>query len=130
MLTDFGFSKPCHNIGTEISSQKRGTQCYRSPELSRDGKFSFATDMWAFGCVFLEVALTGVRSAFRYDGEGQSYLQNSDKFPRLRWSENKALSMDEITEINRVAEGCLDGDPARRPIAKTLYQHLSNLNWG
>ncbi|KAF2307191.1 hypothetical protein GH714_025435 [Hevea brasiliensis] len=59
-LADFGLAKAvdeeCHDL--------RGTTRYMSPELVRDKKIGYATDIWAFGCAVLEM-LTG-KPAWEY----------------------------------------------------------------
>ncbi|KAF2307198.1 hypothetical protein GH714_025395 [Hevea brasiliensis] len=59
-LADFGLAKAvdeeCHDM--------RGTTRYMSPELVREKKIGYATDIWAFGCAVLEM-LTG-KPAWEY----------------------------------------------------------------
>jgi len=131
VLTDFGFSKPYHGFETQISSQKSGTQCYRAPELSSSGQFSVHTDMWAFGCILLEVARTGIgNTAFSHDGEAQLYIHDPvNRFPGLVYGVNNALDQAQIAELNGVARLCLDPDPGNRPMAEFLHQNLCRLNW-
>ncbi|XP_052731851.1 uncharacterized protein LOC108330412 isoform X2 [Vigna angularis] len=57
-LCDFGSAKELKNISTHSSSvplAKRGTPCYMAPELFEDvGIYSYASDLWALGCVLYE----------------------------------------------------------------------------
>ena len=52
-LADFGSSR----LATEVESQRVPmTRKYAAPELIRDGAFSKGSDVFALGCVFLEMA--------------------------------------------------------------------------
>ncbi|KAG9129215.1 hypothetical protein Leryth_006477 [Lithospermum erythrorhizon] len=58
-LCDFGLSRKLDDISkipsTELPQAKRGTPCYMAPELFQDGGVhSYASDLWALGCVLYE----------------------------------------------------------------------------
>ncbi|CAH2072418.1 unnamed protein product [Thlaspi arvense] len=54
-LCDFGLSRKLDDITKSPSSGKRGTPYYMAPELYEDGGVhSFASDLWALGCVLFE----------------------------------------------------------------------------
>ena len=134
LLGDFGFSKPCHGFGNEITTtQRHGTQCYRAPELVRretKGTFSQKTDMWAFGCVLLNVASTGRKSAFRWDEEALVYEGNPDQlFPALQQWENPLLTEEQLSQINRVVRRCLEPVAQLRPEAADIYNEMLWWNW-
>ncbi|XP_044484425.1 serine/threonine-protein kinase RUNKEL-like [Mangifera indica] len=58
-LCDFGLARKLNEISKTPSSMlpqaKRGTPCYMAPELFEDGGVhSYASDLWALGCVLYE----------------------------------------------------------------------------
>jgi serine/threonine-protein kinase ULK4 len=62
-LCDFGLSKKLTDLNKEDTEAgengkpKSGTPYYMAPELfSDEGVYSFASDMWALGCVLFELA--------------------------------------------------------------------------
>jgi len=57
----FGLSRKITAVatanGTPAQLSRRGTPCYMAPEMfTQDGVHSFATDLWALGCVLYECA--------------------------------------------------------------------------
>lgn len=58
-LCDFGLARKLSDISktpcAQLPQAKRGTPCYMAPELFQDGGVhSYASDMWALGCVLFE----------------------------------------------------------------------------
>ncbi|CAN8255898.1 unnamed protein product [Cochlearia groenlandica] len=54
-LCDFGLARKLDEISKSPSAGKRGTPYYMAPELYEDGGVhSFASDLWALGCVLYE----------------------------------------------------------------------------
>ncbi|CAA7061903.1 unnamed protein product [Microthlaspi erraticum] len=54
-LCDFGLARKLDDITQSPSTGKRGTPYYMAPELYEDGGVhSFASDLWALGCVLYE----------------------------------------------------------------------------
>ncbi|KAL0672734.1 hypothetical protein Bca4012_000715 [Brassica carinata] len=54
-LCDFGLARKLDDITKSPSTGKRGTPYYMAPELYEDGGVhSFASDLWALGCVLYE----------------------------------------------------------------------------
>ncbi|CAH8381426.1 unnamed protein product [Eruca vesicaria subsp. sativa] len=54
-LCDFGLARKLDDIAKSPSMGKRGTPYYMAPELYEDGGVhSFASDLWALGCVLYE----------------------------------------------------------------------------
>ncbi|GAB4843549.1 hypothetical protein Ancab_013512 [Ancistrocladus abbreviatus] len=58
-LCDFGLARKlgeiCKTPSSSLPQAKRGTPCYMAPELFQDGSVhSFASDLWALGCVLYE----------------------------------------------------------------------------
>jgi len=58
-IGDFGISKVQTTQGPLTDSSRLGSPSYMAPEVCTDGLYSFASDMWALGCVLYEMcALT------------------------------------------------------------------------
>ena len=125
-LADFGSTKP----GEGSSTGRFGTACYRDPELINKGHYSEKTDIWAFGCVLLEVARTGRGYAFKYDEEALEYAktQSRDLLPQLLGSENPSLTETQVEWFNQVVEQCLKPIPEKRYTSEDLYQMFTRWN--
>jgi len=63
-ISDFGLASQSKStlVGT---SQARGTNGYRAPELLVDEKYSSKSDMWALGCILFQMFMR--KKAFKYD---------------------------------------------------------------
>ncbi len=84
-----------------------GTAAYMSPEQARGKVVDKRTDIWAFGCVLIEM-LTGTR-AFAGDDVTDTIVSVVSKEPD--WS---ALPPGLPVGIRRLLRRCLDKDPKRR----------------
>ena len=67
-IADFGFSTDAAS-GVFVSEMRRGTPCYRAPELLLFSTYNDHVDIWALGCVFYEL-ICG-RPAFGGDSDGE-----------------------------------------------------------
>ena len=65
-IADFGFSTDAAS-GVMVSEMRRGTPCYRAPELLLFSTYNDRVDIWALGDVFYEL-ICG-RPAFAGDGD-------------------------------------------------------------
>ncbi|EXB74817.1 Serine/threonine-protein kinase ULK4 [Morus notabilis] len=109
-LCDFGLARRLNEISKVPSSSlpqaKRGTPCYMAPELFEDGGVhSYASDLWALGCVLYE-CYTGIPPFI-----GREFTQLvksilSDPTPPLRGSPSRPF----VNLINSL----LVKDPAER----------------
>ncbi len=54
-IGDFGISKRLNNTG-ELAKTAIGTPYYLSPEICRQKRYSFKSDVWSLGCVLYEMA--------------------------------------------------------------------------
>ena len=122
VLTDFGFSKPLE--GRE-SSGRFGSDGYRAPELTASetrGQYSDKTDIWAFGCVLMELASTKRRKAFDDDWVARMYARGSPQhpLPQLENVENPALEQPALDFFNEVLTMCFEPRPEDRPLAHIL----------
>jgi eukaryotic-like serine/threonine-protein kinase len=82
-----------------------GTAAYMSPEQARGKTLDKRSDIWAFGCVLLEM-LTG-RSAFARDSVSDTIVAILEREPD--WG-----SLDVPAGIRRLVQRCLEKDPNRR----------------
>lgn len=56
-LGDFGSAQFLVNLIHNQNQKKKGTPCYMAPELFElGGVYSFASDLWALGCILYELA--------------------------------------------------------------------------
>ncbi|CAH1451771.1 unnamed protein product [Lactuca virosa] len=88
-LCDFGLSRKLSDISKTPSSllpqAKRGTPCYMAPELFHDGGVhSYASDLWALGCVLYECYSGNPSRTF---ANLVSSLLIKDPTDRIQWSE-------------------------------------------
>jgi len=68
-LADFGASAVVATNAASALQSKVGTQCYYSPERGRSQVYGVKSDMWALGCVLLELLrLQRLRGALWDDG--------------------------------------------------------------
>lgn len=135
VLTDFGFSKLY--CGEQFSSERSGSEGYRAPELTNPktlGQYSDKTDIWAFGCLLMELASTKKRKAFLHDWGANMYANGSEDhpLPQLQKSDNPELDDGVLAFINGVIRRCFKVNPENRPSAEKLHDLVkcwANLRW-
>jgi formylglycine-generating enzyme required for sulfatase activity len=108
-LIDFGLAKPVPGSpaarSVSMSAGLIGTPRYMSPEQIRGETPTFAADMWAFGCILVEL-LTG-RPAFESDNImalGHEIMTREVRFDQA----------EVPPEVRDFLKRCLQRDPARR----------------
>jgi serine/threonine protein kinase len=131
LLTDFGFTKPFK--GQTHSSGRFGSERYRAPELTNDNTFSDKTDIWAFGCLLVELSSTGRLSAFKDDWAAARYAKEEEGFnlPCLQSRHNPVLGKKSLERINILMSWCFRPKPQDRPVARTLLAYFESWakNW-
>lgn len=120
LLNEYGTLKLCNfrlarrvptaSNASKASQLKRGSPCYMAPELyHQEGVHSYASDLWALGCVLFELA-TGrppfVSNSFQQ--LVQSIMHETPKLP--------------------ASFGAADGDPARTQAFRDLLDGLLQKN--
>ena len=111
-ISDFGLAK---QLSTAISklSNRGGTLHYFSPEQARGEKYSFPVDMWAAGCIILEIVLGEV-------------------LKEPLWPESKARELHNMLQtaacvnpmLAKQASNLLQQDPSKRTKSWDLYSLL------
>ena len=76
-IADFGFSTDATSVYM-VSEMRRGTLCYRAPELLLFSTYNDRVDIWALGCVLYE-RICG-RAVFGGDGDWEinKYAQHAN----------------------------------------------------
>ncbi len=123
-VLDFGLAKaiaaaagespdfdPAHSQSITVHGTRHGvilgTAAYMSPEQARGKRIDKRTDIWAFGCVLLEM-LTG-RRAFGGETTSDVIAAIIERAPNL-----DQLPASTPPQVRRVIERCLEKDPKRR----------------
>ena len=110
-LGDFGVAKRLSHVN-DLANTVVGTPLYMSPELCAGKPYTYAADVWALGCVVLELALGG-KKAFESRGYGELLVKISrnDYAPvPSRYSRPFAALVGSM----------LAPDPRERPAAEAL----------
>lgn len=113
-LGDFGIAKSLSDV--EIATTCVGTPAYLSPELVQDIPYSYASDMWALGCLMFE--LLTLRRAF----DANNLLSLFNKISR--GERNGVMDVNEVysSKLKRIIDGLLTVDPESRFSATQLLQ--------
>ena len=113
-IGDFGIAKALERED-DLAVTRVGTPLYMSPELVTGQPYTYASDVWALGCVAYELASGGKR-AF-----------DADSLPQLMC---KVMTCDYppvpshfSRQFERVVGSMLDPDPHERPTAAALLRH-------
>lgn len=124
-ITDFGLTFEGTSRIKYTTQNSRGTQGYRAIELVRVGELGFitkASDIWALGCIFYELAYQV--KAFSDDIAAYDYVYNTRTLKGP-----KPLEMDERTTATtrELIRRNLEVDWWKRPTAKDVLQLLDSL---
>ncbi len=103
-ILDFGLATSSHHT---VDGALIGTTSYMSPEQLRGDPVDKRADIWAFGCVYLEM-LTG-EPAFRRQSNGSPTAVIADDTPR--WDLIPRVVPAGVTAM---LKRCLDEDPRKR----------------
>jgi serine/threonine protein kinase len=114
-VADFGISTEGTSITALKTTQSRGTDGYRAPELIHEGRYSNKVDIWALGCILYLLA-TGKSPFFRdWDVLKYSYHPNMALFELPGKPAEWGAVIDLITLM-------LSTEPSRRPAATAIYE--------
>lgn len=94
----------------------------------KENEYSDKTDIWAFGCVMMEVASSGRQMAFSDDYIAAKYNEGAAGFalPQLKAEDNKALDENSIWYFNSLIGLCLQREPKNRPSAIRLLKSMES----
>ncbi|KAL0351337.1 UNVERIFIED_CONTAM: Wall-associated receptor kinase [Sesamum calycinum] len=138
-VSDFGASRLVPLDHTQLSTMVQGTFGYLDPEYMQTNQLTEKSDVYSFGVVLLEL-LTG-RKAITFDKPEEeknlanfflSVLKRERLFQVL---DDNILGDDrnireQITEVARLAQGCLNVKGEERPSMKEVAMELEGLRHG
>eukprot|EP00242_Pyramimonas_sp_CCMP2087_P011404 CAMPEP_0198216744 /NCGR_PEP_ID=MMETSP1445-20131203/59418_1 /TAXON_ID=36898 /ORGANISM="Pyramimonas sp., Strain CCMP2087" /LENGTH=458 /DNA_ID=CAMNT_0043893129 /DNA_START=323 /DNA_END=1699 /DNA_ORIENTATION=- len=105
MLGDFGFATYLPKE-SEYLTQIVGTPNYMGPELVQQQRYSFPADVWALGCVLVEMAtLKPAFEAFDLEGLGKKVLESPPPTLPKQYSE----------DMRSLVRRLLTKEPSQRP---------------
>jgi len=114
-IGDFGSSHTLKECRTFVTSPVVGTPYYMSPELCSDGTYSFASDIWALGCILYE--MTALRTPF--DGPSLPKL-----VANILEGEIPAISCTYSKDLQKLCRQMLSRSRVLRPSSAALI-HVS-----
>jgi serine/threonine protein kinase len=121
-ITDFGLASEGTSRRLHTTKYAISTECYRAPELLRDGTtYNNKADIWSMGCILYEIAIG--HKPFKMDWGAIEYL--SSREPLLLPIElivARSLTQD----ISSILLDMLGRDPGLRPSARDLCELFYN----
>jgi len=112
-LGDFGISKVLQGSSSNKEQTTIGTPYYFSPEICNERVYSFASDIWALGCILYELA------ALHVPFEAQNILGLISKITEGR---PEPLPQVFSTDLRMLCRELLHRDHSRRPSAEIIAQ--------
>ncbi|CEL99612.1 unnamed protein product [Vitrella brassicaformis CCMP3155] len=109
---DFGISKVLEST-MAFAQTTIGTPYYLSPEICKEQPYSWASDIWALGCVLYEMA------CLRVPFDAQNLRSLVDKITR---GPTPTLPSSYSAGLRQLLADCLQRDPRKRPSAAELLQ--------
>jgi serine/threonine protein kinase len=143
-VTDFGFSRIRHEMGsfvTDSAKGEQGTPLYMDPKLwDSSNAITRASDIYSFGIMAWHL-LTG-RTPFSkdlYDGRHRTDLELMERLKTIVLVEGKrpeletllvalqggGLALDQATAVTDLLVRCWAADPAARPTSELLEERLA-----
>ena len=94
----------------------------------KENEYSDKTDIWAFGCVMMEVASSGRQMAFTDDYIAARYNEGAEGYalPQLKKEDNPALDESSLRYFNSLVKSCLQRESKNRPSADQLLKSLES----
>ncbi|KAG8378452.1 hypothetical protein BUALT_Bualt08G0138700 [Buddleja alternifolia] len=136
-VSDFGASRFVPLDKTQLSTMVQGTFGYLDPEYMQTNQLTEKSDVYSFGVVLVEL-LTG-RKALSFDPpEDEHNLANFFLFvlkeeQLLQVLDNNIVgegNMEQVTEVAKLAQGCLHVKGGDRPSMKEVAMELESVRLG
>lgn len=119
-IADFGMAKDLQH-DEEISTYLRGTVCYMSPELVKDRLLTYPADIWALGCVVIEMMSPKISA---WGSFGHGLASRDDMLELIALSSEVPEFPSNISEDGRdFLSKCFIRDHHIRWTAKQLLEH-------
>ncbi|KAK4391241.1 Wall-associated receptor kinase [Sesamum angolense] len=115
-VSDFGASRLVPLDHTQLSTVVQGTLGYLDPEYMQTNQLTEKSDVYSFGVVLLEL-LTGRRAIIFDKPEDEKNLAYF-------------FFLEQIIEVARLAQGCLNVKGEERPSMKEVAMELEGLRHG
>jgi len=112
-IGDFGISRGLENSAALFEEKTIGTPYYLSPEICTDTLYSFASDVWALGCVLFELG------ALRMPFEASNL---PGLIERITTTTAPALPPPYSNELRKLCRELLCREHLQRPCAADIVQ--------
>ncbi|CAN1231374.1 L-type lectin-domain containing receptor kinase SIT2 [Linum grandiflorum] len=133
-LGDFGLARVYDRGSDPMTTNVVGTIGYLAPELTRTGKATTSSDVFAFGVFMLEVVCGRRPVEARETGEGEEAVVLMD-WVSERWRRGEILEAcdrrlggcyvaEEVEMVLKVGLICANRSPAARPTMRRVVQFL------
>ncbi|WJX19004.1 hypothetical protein P8452_08743 [Trifolium repens] len=122
LLDDYGLYKLFTNDIVFSALKASATKGYMAPEYTTTGRFSEASDVYAFGMVLLQI-LSGkkeITSSIRLAAESFNFKEFID--PNL----NGRFFECDAAKLTKIALFCMHESPFERPCMEAIVKELSN----
>lgn len=151
VLTDFGLSTCIGSGRVGISIEKRGTPGYRAPELAdikydtngkeKAAEYTRGADIWAVGCIIIEIATTKKSTAFgRGDWAVVNFARGAGDLPQIMENDNPLLVRETFCpqkkcrlavwkQLNSIIQRCLTPKPENRITAMELKARFEKMKY-
>uniref|UniRef100_J3LU99 non-specific serine/threonine protein kinase n=1 Tax=Oryza brachyantha TaxID=4533 RepID=J3LU99_ORYBR len=129
-LSDFGLARLYDHGTNPQTTRVVGTLGYLAPELSKTGKATTSTDVFAFGAFLLEVACGRRPMDFRDDDDSPGLVElvlehwKAGKITAARDPRIGECNEDDLELVLKLGLLCSHPDPQRRPSMRQVVQIL------
>lgn len=130
LLSGFDRSRPIdlsQPIGEDFPDYGFYPSNNRAPEELRA---SDKQDIWAFGCIVMEVASSGQHVAFNSYHDVIQYSKGASPMPQVQKKDNPKLDVVSRNHLNSILQYCFQIDPSNRPSAEGLRGVLTGQHVG